>query len=164
MCEGIAAEKRLRKLGMRAMPILELDEEMRAGRAADRDLHEEDGVRAFDDQSGDALIPGLVRQARREEMEYFKKMRVYEKVTLAECMKATGRKPIAVRWVDINKGDTTNPNYRSRLVAKEFKGNDDRPEWYAAKPPSESLRLMLHRLASRRKFKLLYADVSRAYC
>ena len=90
-------------------------------------------------------------------------MRVYEKVTLAECMKATGRKPIAVRWVDINKGDTTNPNYRSRLVAKEFKGNDDRPEWYAATPPSESLKLMLHRLASNRKFKLLYADVSRAY-
>ena len=65
--------------------------------------------------------------------------------------------------MDINKGDTTRPNYRSRLVAKEFKGNDDRPEWFAATPPSESLKLMLSRMALDRQLKLLYADVSRAY-
>ena len=61
------------------------------------------------------------------------------------------------------KGDSTNPNYRSRRVAKEFRGNDDRPEWFAATPPSECLKLMLHKLASNRGHKLLYADVSRAY-
>ena len=25
-----------------------------------------------------------------------------------------------VKWIDINKGDDENPNYRSRLVGKEF--------------------------------------------
>ena len=34
----------------------------------------------------------------------------------------------------INKGDVLCPNYRSRLVAREFHTND-RPEWYAATPP-----------------------------
>ena len=62
----------------------------------------------------------------------------------------------------MNKGDAARPNYRSRLVAKEFK-TDINPELYAATPPSESLRLILSKLASNRKMELMYADVSRAY-
>ena len=64
--------------------------------------------------------------------------------------------------VDINKGDTTDPNYRSRLVAKEFK-TDERPEWYAATPPGECLKVLLSKMAAGKKRKLVYADVSRAY-
>ena len=76
--------------------------------------------------------------ARLGEAEYFREMQVCDKVSVEECMKATGRKPIGLRWVDINKGDSTQPNCRSRLVAKELKGNDtDRPDWFAATPPSE---------------------------
>ena len=51
-------------------------------------------------------------------------MGVYEKVDINEAWSETGKAPIAVRWVDINKGDTANPNYRSRLVAKEFNTGD----------------------------------------
>ena len=47
-------------------------------------------------------------------------------------------------------------------MAKEFK-TDERPEWYAATPPSECLKISLSRLASNKRPKLLYADVSRAY-
>ena len=61
-------------------------------------------------------------------------MDVYEKVPIEECWKATGKGPIGVRWVDINKGDSTNPNYRSRLVTQEYKTVEN-PEWYAATPP-----------------------------
>ena len=50
--------------------------------------------------------------------------------------KARGIKIVGARWVDINKGDNHHPNYRSRLVAMEFK-TDEKPEWYAATPPSE---------------------------
>ena len=74
----------------------------------------------------------------------------------------TGKGPIQVRWVDINKGDDAHPNYRSRLVAKEFK-NGVRPELYAPTPPGECLKLMLSQLASKKGAKLMYADVSRAY-
>ena len=83
---------------------------------------------------------------------------------LKESWDETGKAPIAVRWVDINKGDSSNPNYRSRLVAKEF-NTGPCPELYAATPPSECLRLMLSRVASgkRANIALMYADVSRAY-
>ena len=58
-----------------------------------------------------------------------------------ECHSATGKSPIWTRWIDINKGDATKVNYRSRLVAKEFKV-DVRPDLFAATPPTECLRLL----------------------
>ncbi len=52
----------------------------------------------------------------------------------SECWEQTGKAPIGVRWVDINKGDEINPEYRSRLVAKEIK-IDGRDHLFAATPP-----------------------------
>ena len=89
-------------------------------------------------------------------------MNVYDKVPTSQCWQETGKAPIGVRWVDINKGDTEQPNYRSRLIAKEYK-NDVRPELYAATPPSECLRFMISRMASAKNLQMMYADVSRAY-
>lgn len=46
------------------------------------------------------------------------------------------------RWVDVNKGDSENPNRRSIFVGEEFNmGKDD--TLYAATPPLEALRYML---------------------
>ena len=166
VCEGAGAEVRLRSLGLKARDLLSVDEIMGAtGGTTDdpsRELHEDDRREAFDDTSGAPLVPAMVAAARREEIEYFKQMKVYRKVHRDECWKATGKGPIQVRWVDINKGDDAHPNYRSRLVAKEFK-TDVRPDLYAPTPPGECLRLMLNQLASRKGAKLMYADVSRAY-
>ena len=100
------------------LDIDEIANEIGMGNKADNDLHEMDGMQAFDDQTGEQLDAGLVRKARMEEMAYFRSMKVYDKVPVKKCMEITGRKPVAVRWVDINKGDATHPNYRSRLVAK----------------------------------------------
>jgi hypothetical protein len=63
----------------------------------------------------------MVMAARTEELQEFFKHGVYEKVPTEECYEQTGRSPIGVRWVDVNKGDKVNPEYRSRLVAKEIK-------------------------------------------
>ena len=88
---------------------------------------------------------------------------MYRKVPLAACLSATGRKPIGVRWIDINKGDAASPRYRSRLVVKEY-NNSKQPELFAAKPPAEGQKVMLSKLAQGQgKTRLLYADVSRAY-
>jgi len=95
-------------------------------------------------------------------MKYFKEMGVYVKVPKQECWTQTGKGPIAVRWIDINKSDKDNPNYRSRLVAKEFK-TDINPELYAATPPSECLRMLISKMASKAGLEMMYADVSRAY-
>ena len=64
--------------------------------------------------------PHLVRAARDEEISEIIKRSIYTIVPISDCWKVTGDKPIGVRFVDVNKGDTSNPNYRSRLVAKEF--------------------------------------------
>ncbi|MDP7559816.1 MAG: reverse transcriptase domain-containing protein, partial [Planctomycetota bacterium] len=176
VCEGIAAEKRIHALGLEAKPILSLSDMQQIaqkagvrigdGEDASKALHEEtdenEWMVAVDDQSGEPLEPRMVKLARKEEIAYFKEREVYEKVKMNECWEATGKAPIGVRWVDINKGDTANPNYRSRLVAMEFK-TDNKPEWYAATPPSECLKLILHKMAMSRKAKIMYADVSRAY-
>ena len=110
------------------------------------------------------LRPDLVDIARREEIQYFKDMSVYRKVPREKCWQVTGKGPIQVRWADVNKGDGRAPNYRSRLVAKEFKTSVN-PDLYAATPLSECLRLLLSKLASgqRADITLMYADVGRAY-
>ena len=147
VCSGIAAQKRLDELGLKAMPIMSIEEmlntvpeDLKAGDPA-ADLHEDDPfddpshkMEAFDDVSGAELDPILVRLARQEEMEYFRERKVYEKVDAEECWNVTGKGPISVRWIDINKGDAANPKYRSRLVAKEFNTGVD-PELFAATPP-----------------------------
>ena len=79
-------------------------------------------MEAWDDVSGKALDPEKVKEARTEELGYFRRYEVYKKVPTKECWEKTGKAPIGVRWIDINKGDADNPEYRSRLVAKEYNG------------------------------------------
>eukprot|EP00973_Karenia_brevis_P003705 512331-Karenia_brevis.AAC.1 len=74
-------------------------------------------------------------------------MRVYKKVPISKCYQVTGKAPIGVRWVDVNKQDDINPKYRSRLVAKRFKRRND-PYLYAATLPLEILRLIASKAAT----------------
>ena len=78
-------------------------------------------MEAFDDVSNEPLDPKKVIAARAEELAYFESMGVYEYAPAAECARVTGKAPIGTRWIDVNKGDTQNPNYRSRLVAENIK-------------------------------------------
>ena len=56
---------------------------------------------------------------------------------MEQCWKETSKGPIGTRWVDVNKGDDKSPEYRSRMVAKEF--NDiKREDIFAATPPLEA--------------------------
>lgn len=73
----------------------------------------------WDDISGKKLDTARVSQARKEEMEGIKTHTIYEHVPIQQRVERAGKKPIGVRWVDITKGDTQHPEYRSRLVAKE---------------------------------------------
>ena len=93
-----------------------------------------DWMRYWDDISGKELKGELVRAARAEEMETIRRMQVWVKVDRDQCTRDTGKPPIKLRWVDINKGDEGKPNHRSRIVAKEIKTNS-RPDLFAATPP-----------------------------
>ena len=87
-----------------------------------------------------------------------------------------GKAPISVRWVDVNKGDDDNPNYRSRLVAREIRRFGEEPI-FAPTPPLESLRTILSLAmtdmpgrpkhvrdpVSERRTQISFIDIKRAY-
>ena len=79
------------------------------------------GRQVYDDISGQELDGSMVMMARAEEMEELRRHGVYVKAPLTQCRDRTGKEPIGVRWVDVNKGDKVHPEYRSRLVAEEIK-------------------------------------------
>ena len=83
--------------------------------------YEIDEAQFVDDISGETLNTGMVRAARAEEMRVFEDHNVYTKVPIDEAWQVTGKGPIGTKWIDINKGDLDDPDYRSRLVAQELK-------------------------------------------
>ena len=98
-------------------------------------------------------------------MEYFHKLGVYEKVTRDHQVR-TGGKIIGVRWVDVNKGDALDANYRSRLLVREFNvGLDD--ALYASTPSLEALRLIMRYAATQpldgQRRIIMINDVRRAH-
>ena len=104
---------------------------------------EMDEVRAakmefWDDMSGKRLDAGLIKEARDEEMVEVRKHVAYVIVPLSQCRAETGCAPVGVRWVDVNKGDDTNPDYRSRLVAQKLKRTSIVEDLLAATPPLET--------------------------
>eukprot|EP00973_Karenia_brevis_P014279 1945027-Karenia_brevis.AAC.1 len=108
-----------------------------------RNTEEDEGDYYIDDVYGKVLDTERVREARRKEMAYIIEMGVYEKVKIEEAYERTGKAPIKLRWIDTNKSNDENePNYRSRLVAKEF-NNGQRLDLYSATPPLELIRSLL---------------------
>ena len=91
----------------------------------------------MDDISGEHLETSRVKEARKTEIEFVEGMKVWKAVPRTKDMKV-----ISTRWVDINKGDRANPNYRSRLVARELK-KDTLSELFAAMPPLAALKVLL---------------------
>ena len=129
---------------------------------ADEDYHTELKA-AYDGVRGEPLDPEEVCKARLEEVKYVRGMKLYEKVSKDECWKVTGKGPIATKWIGINKGDDTRPNYRSWNVAREiaYKKMDG---IFTATPPLEVMKILLSTLATANKgYRLMVADAKRAY-
>ena len=131
-------------------------------------LYERGGMpEAWDDMNNVFLDPAKVKIARAEEMGFFKKLGVYRRVP-RELVKQTGGKMISVKWLDTNKGDHDNPNYRSRLVGREFNDSKD-DTLYASTPPLEALRAIVSHAATidvdrpKERRELMVNDVRRAY-
>ena len=97
---------------------------------------------AWGDVFGASLDPKEAKRARREEIEYVPNMKLYEKVPIGEAYAQTGKGPISVRWIDINKGDVESPNYRFRFVARGIT-TSKRNDCVAATPPLEALKVIL---------------------
>ena len=83
-------------------------------------------------------------------------------------------KAIGTLWVYTNKADVANPFIRARLVAQEAKGvseltPEDASSTFAARPPPESLKVMLSRCVTDKRRTpaeetvLGFYDISRAH-
>ena len=97
-----------------------------------------------DDITGQVLRDDLVVEARAKELEFFTSKGVWVKVPRQRAFDRTGRPPISVRWVDVNKGDDVEPNVRSRLVARQLKALDTSgTSYFAPAPPLEALRTII---------------------
>ena len=124
----------------------------------------------WDDVKGGWLPAEAVKEARREEMRFVRDAPLYRKVSRSVPFEKN-MKIIPVRWVDTNKGTEEKPQFRSRIVAMEFKkASADKStdhELFAAMPPIEALRLVVSHAATtpqgEEKRELMVADVRRAY-
>jgi len=127
-----------------------------------------------DDRTGLILDEALTRQAEAEEMDFMKKIQLYDVVESAECWEKTGNPPVTTKWVRVNKGTPEAPDVRCRLVARDFKpkGERDRSEIFAAMPPLESKKLLfqqavtqnaLNRRSGEDGIKVMLIDVKKAH-
>ena len=128
----------------------------------------------IDANTGAELDSKKVAKARLTELEWVKKQNVYTKVDEATCWQETGRPPITLKWVDRNKGDNVNENYRSRLVVREVKSQGQAallPEHalFSSMPPLEAVKLLCSLMTTLRvsrrggKLSLRLIDISRAH-
>ena len=117
------------------------------------------------------MKPNKVVKTRRLEIDFFKRLKVYTKVPRAMAI-AMQKQVIATRWIDINKGDSLHEDYRSRLVAKQFKNkNNTTGDMFAATPLVEMLRVLFSRSVSidrggennARRRCIMVSDINRAY-
>ena len=180
VCKGLLKEKRHRVMHLcqvaeiKAMNKGERGRDIEEGHdreEARKSLEALNGMcewEAWDDVSGMKLDLEQVKRARSDEITWVRQKGVYRKIPRSEALER-GLKVIRVRWIDINKGDDSQPVYRSRLVAMEFKNTDKSMEdLFAGTPPLEALRMLVSEVATVDGGKagekvLLLADVSRAF-
>ena len=75
----------------------------------------------WDDSKGGWLDPELCASARREEVEYICRHKMYTRVYRETCLREAGRAPIKTGWTETDTGQPGKPNVRARWVAKEYK-------------------------------------------
>lgn len=126
-------------------------------------LHQ--GREFYDDISGEYFDKKRAIDARELEIDFFRRMKVYSKVPREEA-KSIKAKVITTRWLDVNKGDKDNLDYRSRLVGREMK-RDQRPDLFAATQPLDSLKMIVSICASNQArenpYRIMTSDIKRAY-
>ena len=112
----------------------------------------------WDDNKGAWLDPELCAKARREEVEYIRRHKMYTRVPREV------RAPIKTGLAETDKGQPGKPNVRARWAPKENKTHT-RPELYASTPPLQVLKVVLSEIATGEGSGKVVApvDVRRAY-
>ena len=138
------------------------------------DIHKEYYNHIYDGITGTKLPPDLVASTTADEMDFMKRLTVYEYDLVDNCLACTGKPPISVGWVRINKGDDDNPSIRCRLVVQETARQtsldlSDPAQTFSATPPYEALRFLCSCHMTPKKPSdieervIAFIDVSRAH-
>ena len=117
-----------------------------------------------------------VKAAKMEEIEFMRKIGVFEMASREECVEKTGHQPVSTKWVVVYKGKEGNSDVRCRLVARDFKpkGEKDRIDLFAAMPPWEAKKLLFRMGATMMnstsrggsnddEYVLIFVDVKKAH-
>ena len=173
--ELVRAVLRGLKKDLRSRKAINALEELLTGPSPDdhvetEEVEQQEFQKFVDDVTGTELPEKLVREARAEELSWLRKERVYERVPMRLC-EEKGVKPLQLKWLDINKGDSSCMKVRSRLVTKEIRKAKKpeeqlrQEETFAATPPVECVMLMLSLFMTGKKKgkKLGVWDISRAH-
>ena len=91
------------------------------------------------------LDVGEVIEARKKEIDYIEKKHAWMKVTREEAVRRGW--PLKSRWIEVNAGDVSRKNHRSRFMGKEL-NNRAMDGLSAGIPPLEALRYLTHRAAA----------------
>ena len=130
----------------------------------------DNNTKFYDDMTGEPLPKDLVMKARAEDIEFFHRKSVYKAVDKDLAYQQTGKPPITIRWLYVNKGDREHPDIRARLVAREIRTEVSDGSMFAATPPPESVKWLLslaapspQHIGTRRELKVSFIDARRAY-
>ena len=105
---GMKQEKMLKTHGLKRLKTVDsnmkVEEVHKDGDHEDMDAKLQE---AWDVVSGAALDPKEVRRARLKEIQYIKDNKVWRRIPRQEALRG-GCKIVKGRWIDANKGDSTN--------------------------------------------------------
>ena len=73
---------------------------------------------------------------------------IWEVKPVGECYEIIGKPPVSIRWAITNRGSPGEMKVRSRLVARDFKGETQDETTYLLLPLHEAEKALISRAAS----------------
>ena len=125
----------------------------------------------FDSISGIRLDPELLKVSRQVELDFTSRLGVYRRRPRTWAIDR-GVPVLPKKWVDVNKGDVKQPDYRPGLCGEELERWDPTmPGTFASMGPFECVMFLFSKALTWKPGasgpsarKILFLDASRAHC
>ena len=111
--------------------------------------------------SGRNPVSQLIKDARQQEIRTFLDIPVYEYRQRSEMEQDALL--LDTVWVDVDKGVSDKPDWRSRLCAREFNDTELRDDLFSPTPSLMVVKRLLSECASSQHKRLMILDVKRAF-
>ena len=109
----------------------------------------------------------MVLEAKRKEMDRFKRMKVCRVVTRESMEKDEEGKRTSIKWRITHNGTDERPIAKARLVAREFNTGEKRGELFEGTPGLMAMRTVISRAMTKcengTRRSIMLADVKTAF-